>query len=231
MSHMFVAPAIDLEVTVGMLESMDPALVAERLLLIDNTGNKRIASYCCGLDAPPVVLTPPGNIGVAASWNLGCRHVFAHGAQYATITSTSMRFTPDGGLAVARVADFCVENTQWRYGFESLAGWHLITLSAHLFDTVGWFDERYYPAYFEDSDMIWRMRVAGILEPSGTSRWNRKLPWVPTLDYPLVDTAHTIKNTNVTVDLESLLGYYISKWGGGPGEEQWAVPFNGAPDV
>lgn len=226
--HRFVAPAIDLAMTVAMVDSMDPALV-ERLIVVDNTGLKEIARSLTARPVAPTVLTPDGNLGVAGSWNLGCRHAFDDGAVYATIVSTSIRFTPDGGAAVARVADFCVENTQWRWGFESLNGWHLITFSRWLFDEVGWFDETFYPAYFEDSDLIWRLRSAGILEPAGHPRWTRHIPWVPTLEYPSIDTAHTIKNTNITVDLMGLLDYYELKWGGPPGGELWTKPFNGEP--
>lgn len=221
--HRFVAPAVDVAMTAAMVDSLDPQLV-DRLIVVDNTPGDDIAAALTG--RPVKVLTPPGNLGVASSWNLGCRHAFADGADYATITSTSVRFTPDGGTAVARTADFCVENTQWRWGFESMCGWHLITFTRWLFDEVGWFDDRFYPAYFEDSDMIWRLRCAGILEQSGQPRWDRRLPWIPTLNYPSIDTAHTIKNTDITVDLMSLLEYYERKWGGPPGEELWTKPFN-----
>lgn len=230
-AHRIVAPAVDLDMTLGMVYSLDRRLVRDRLVVVDNTVDNRIAAEFANWANGPAVLAPSGNLGVAASWNLGAATAFAEGATYVTFTSTSMRFDPDGGAALTQITDFCVENTQWRYGFESLCGWHLLTLSRHLFKEVGWFDETFYPAYFEDSDMIWRMRCAGILEPAGSPRWDRRIPWVPTLIYPAIDTAYTIKNNDIVVDLAALSTYYEVKWGGPPGEEQWTLPFNGTrPD-
>lgn len=234
MNHRIILPAINLENTRECVASMR-ADVRSRVILIDNTDDASIAEEL--EDEILAVVANRHNGGVAASWNTGLRKAFAGGAYSATLCSASMRFGPrptgregdvllDGGEALIDIADFCEANTQWPWGFESRNGWHLITIGRRLFDEVGEFDENFWPAYYEDNDYIWRARCAGILEPVGAPRHDRKTPWVPTLRYPCVGDGLALKS-GVEVDLEQLAEYYASKWGGRPGDEQWTHPFNG----
>lgn len=216
MNHAIVMPAIHPENTKHCLLSMSGHTRA-RVILIDNAADGVLA----GTSWPNEIHAhlPQGrNLGVAASWNLGARLALDEGAGYVTLCSTSMRFTRDGGTALCDIADFCIDNTQWPHGFESMHGWHLITLGRRTFDEVGYFDEQFWPAYYEDNDYIHRMRAAGILEEPGEPRWHREIPWVPTLRYDCVGDGHAIRH-GVTVDLEANLAYYVAKWGGPPGEE------------
>ena len=165
-------------------------------------------------------------MGVAASWNAGVSEALIQGAEFVTLCSTSIRFT-DGGEQLCDIADFCIENTQWPWGFESLNGWHLITLGAVTLELVGEFDENYYPAYYEDCDYVHRMRLAGILEPKGSDRDDRKIPWVPTLKYPCSDAA-TIAAGLIAPDWEEIRDYHERKWGcRNGGEEIYTTPFGG----
>lgn len=216
MKHYIVAPAINVENTVGFLDSLDPEIIKQRVILIDNTEHADIKAAVGGGVA--VWHLPFRNIGVAASWNWGAVHALAHGATFVTLASTSMRLTPDGGRALCDIADFAADHDQWLYGFESLNGWHLITLGRKTFDEVGFFDEQFHPAYFEDNDYIHRMRLAGILEPADGDRSQRKIPWVPTLRYESMGDGLAIKS-GVHADLDANRRRYIAKWGGPPGEE------------
>lgn len=224
MKHVLVVPAIHAANTRACLESLDPAYLA-RVYLIDNTDDRSI------LDEWEHRVwawhAPMRNLGVAASWNSGCRAAFEAGATFATLTSTSMRFWSDGGRALCATADFAAEHDQWLHGFESLNGWHLFTMGAKTFEAVGPFEEAFWPAYYEDNDYIWRMRVAGILPPAGPHTPDRKIPWIPTLRYDCETDGYALKSGKVTVDLEGLRTYYVRKWGGPPGEEQWPAPFLG----
>lgn len=227
MTHLIVAPAIHAANTGGFLNSIDPTIAAERLVIVDNTNDRDIHERF--RHRVHGTFAEGRNLGVARSWNTGIEYALARGVDFITLASTSIRFH-DGGHGLARTADLAAENHQWPYGFESMNGWHLITFGARFFDEVGFFDEEFHPAYFEDNDMIWRARCAGILEPAGGDRAARKIPWIGALKYDCVRDGHAIANCDINVDLAALRDYYTRKWGGPPGEEKWTRPFN-RPEV
>lgn len=225
LQHLIVAPARHLGNTLGFVNSIDSQIARDRLVLVDNTDGDEVYKACW--DDVRTIRLRPGNAGVAASWNLGIEEANDVGAQFLTICSTSIRFR-DYARGLCRTADLAAENDQWPYGFESAMGWRMITLGRATWETIGLFDEKFYPAYYEDNDYIWRMRCAGILEQQGAeSRSLRMIPWVGALDADLVCEAHAIKHAGVHVDFVELEQYYMRKWNGKPGEEQWDESFNG----
>lgn len=228
MDHLIVAPAIHLGNTLGFVGSLAPDIVRERLVLIDNTVTSKI-DRALGKDVQ-YVYTPGFNTGVAAAWNCGIKHAREVGARFLTICSTSLRFKgQDQGRALCRTADIAVQNDQWPWGFESLNGWRCITLGCQTWEEVGYFDEGFYPAYFEDNDYIWRMRCAGILEQQGAKTKSlRLIPWIGALEAGVVIDAHAIRNCDIKVDFVELEKRYCRKWGGKPGFEQWDKAYDGA---
>jgi len=81
----------------------------------------------------------------------------------------------------------------------------------------GWFDEGFSPAYFEDNDMAYRVKIAGgeyikshfapfMHQGSVTQNWGG-----------VQVVSHTMFENNRE--------YYIRKWGGQPGEEKFTTPF------
>lgn len=78
-------------------------------------------------------------------------------------------------------------------------------------EQVGWFDEHFFPACFEDTDYIYRIRLSGALAQATTA--------APHLHYSSVSQR--------TVDTRTAVnhGYYQQKWGGPPQKEQYRQPF------
>lgn len=86
-------------------------------------------------------------------------------------------------------------------------------------EKFGWFDEKFSPAYFEDNDMAYRMRLLG-----GTYR--------QILHARMYHAGSVTQNWNgqpvVTGEMfETNRSYYAVKWGGLPGAEQYRLPYNG----
>jgi len=126
-----------------MLESWDEP--TGHLLVVDNSGR--------GVEVPDgpwervTVLPMPSNLGVAASWNLG------------------IRCFPEVPFWM-----FCSDDVTWLSGslgeLAALSGsgwvtlcrtsWAAFTVGCEVVDKVGLFDERFYPAYYEDDDYLWR---------------------------------------------------------------------------
>lgn len=86
-------------------------------------------------------------------------------------------------------------------------------------DVMGWFDPKFFPAYFEDNDYVYRTLLAG------------KRP-VRSQNSPFFHYGSRTQNqTNIAPVVpppvfEANRAYYQSKWGGWPGKEKYKTPFN-----
>lgn len=86
-------------------------------------------------------------------------------------------------------------------------------------DKVGWFDEGFYPAYFEDNDYDRRIKALGFLSTKTTS------------SLFIAGRSKTIaENPFVAAQVSQghAQRYYRQKWGGFPGKETFEYPFNKA---
>lgn len=186
-------------------------LEKHELLIIDNSkdgyGKKYADKY--GLN---VYRDKDGhNLGTSISWNIGAREVLERDYDYLVIMSASMLFGPE-------------LHTTWTKQMRTFWGataiecdghsWHLIALHKKVFETVGLFDENFYPAYFEQIDFCYRMRMVDM-----EKMWPRV--WVNALSQ-----GAGLHNKVVQVPAQPLLDYYESKWGGEKGRERFDHPFN-----
>lgn len=167
------------------------------------------------------------NQGVPAAWNHGVRIMRAREAGWLVLVSAAMRFGPAGGDDFVRHLDdapreaWAVEaGVQPRHPTHGF-GWHLIAFRASTFDRVGVFDENYWPAYYEDNDFGYRIRLATPEWTQGALLW----PKVD-VDADLAGYAHGLRLGGVYVNAAGVAGYYRRKWGGPPSCEEWAHPFN-----
>lgn len=144
------------------------------------------------------------NIGVPASWNVGVRYVLDNNIDYLVIVSAAMRF--QNGL---RDLAAKIESEQDAWGIDTQHGWHCIALSRKVFAAVGLFDETFFPAYYEDTDFIRRMELAGIHSP--VAAYPSKLLKID-IDATCVEVAHAYKS-GVHVDFLANRAYFIKKWG------------------
>jgi GT2 family glycosyltransferase len=122
------------------------------------------------------VHTPGRNLGVAASWNW----ILA-------------RTLDDGGVIVANDDVLFGQQTfedlvrgMEAYPFVLGAGWACFGQRADCTLAVGFYDERFWPAYYEDNDYQIRMHAAGIAYPTVVTERMRHAEWTTTraLDDP-----------------------------------------------
>lgn len=87
-----------------------------------------------------------------------------------------------------------------------------------VFDRVGRFDERFFPAYFEDNDFCRRMRLAGIepLPVDGDGYLHDVSSTLAKFNPPEMEEHHTQFRENERK--------YVAKWGGLPGHEIYDTP-------
>jgi hypothetical protein len=204
-----VIPVIDQRQAQELLRTIDPEL-HQHIAIVDNTGQAELPAvghkWVCGR-----------NVGVARSWNWGRQLVIDNKLDMLWLCSTSMRFQ-DGGRSLVEQM-----HKHDGYGLNVLqAGWHLVGLCRPTLEIVGSFDEHFYPAYFEDTDYLYRMGLAGLPSPRENGR-----SW-PFIDVAVnsVGDAVSLRNGRVSVDFQWLQDYYVRKWGGIQGEELYDSPFD-----
>ena len=96
----------------------------------------------------------PSNLGVAASWNLGIK-LFPHDPVW-TFASNDMWFRPGDLERLSEAHSGSLTLSQYAPHF------HTFAIGENVVSRVGLFDECFYPAYFEDNDMMRRVQFAGL---------------------------------------------------------------------
>jgi len=116
------------------------------------------------------------NLGVAKSWNLGIRKAFEDGHARVLVSNNDVVYWPDTIPALERwqeetgcfvsvhsVAHMdALEHQERRHELETVPDFAGFMISQEIVDRVGWFDEEYIQAYWEDVDYVLRMKDAGI---------------------------------------------------------------------
>jgi GT2 family glycosyltransferase len=151
------------------------------------------------------------NEGVAESWNILLKNGFKIGLEHGLILNDDIYI----GKTEEQL-NILLEQLKG-YGFKTTTtNWCAFFIDKKTFDTVGDFDKEFYPAYFEDNDYHYRMRLLGI--KCLASGW---------LDPSIYRNSMTIKKDNT---LNSRFGHnqnrYKAKWGGMPMQETFTKPFN-----
>ena len=185
---------------------------------------RRWANAYKGLDNITVYGGHGDNIGVAASWNFLCQKAFERGYNYVVVLNDDIYLhleMYDYWCIINRMfidqTDFlsCVEK------FERAA----FVLSSKCYDVVGQFDDNFYPAYYEDSEYLYRLKLA-----KGRGRIDYGI--APLLNPHVFRRSSTIlaQKEESIVSSESKernKKYYILKWGGDVGEEKFIDCFGG----
>lgn len=101
---------------------------------------------------------------------------------------------------------------------ETQNGYSSMVFTPELLYEVGYLDENFFPAYYEDNDHRYRMKLAGL-------EWEY-LPLVYThrVSSTLKSSPEFQKKNQMTFAENGR--YYIEKWGGLPGQEKYETPFN-----
>jgi GT2 family glycosyltransferase len=156
------------------------------------------------------VIFPDKNLGVAASWNLLCDKIFENHT-HALILNDDIYLGYGKNVvqeAIETAPDLLIT---------SYCSWSMFIMPKLIFDYVGRFDEEFYPAYYEDSDYMYRMKLKFMIH----------LP-VEALNPEVFRISMTqerdpkLVNESMQVNRER----YIEKWGGLPLLEKYRTPFN-----
>jgi GT2 family glycosyltransferase len=93
-------------------------------------------------------------------------------------------------------------------------------ISKETYETIGQFDDGFFPAYFEDNDYHYRINLAGM----------KAITYPMAIYYHYGSRTQTEAKQGVPVVSNTLFEInrerYVRKWGGLPGQEKFKTPFN-----
>lgn len=175
----------------------------DRIYIQDN-GNQSITIH------PKVkVMRSQSNLGVSGSWNNLANTCFKLGYTHVVLCNDDVEWYK----VQKQVQEYVLNNpTDFYVGTGT---WCNFILPKSTFETIGGFDEQFFPAYFEDNDYCYRMRLAGL------NRINDKF-----FDPELFRNSQTIardKDLNKNFDRNKEL--FKIKWGGYPQHETYTTPY------
>ncbi len=184
----------------------------DRYVVVDN--GTRLKESGIALPANTDVHNFGKNIGVAATWN----YVFKTYPDWIIISNDDVELHEH---TVERLVQAAESNPESLFLYPSYlpGAMFCVFLMKHaLVDRIGAFDEKFYPAYFEDNDFHRRMKLAGIteLQVDGASYDHVGSASLKDLDPKAMEQHHERFRMN--------RAYYEFKWGGPPGQETLTVP-------
>jgi GT2 family glycosyltransferase len=176
------------------------------IFIVDN-GNQNIITR----EELFAIYRPEKNLGVSKSWNT----IFDYADK---VDATHVLMLNDdivSGRTEHEIKMLINQNPDIHF-FNSLQNWCSFILSVDLWEELGKFDETFFPAYFEDNDWCYRMRLTN-KERLNTSFLN-----------PLVyrNSMSIAKEPSLNNSFNINKEYYAKKWGGYPNEETFTTPFN-----
>ena len=97
-------------------------------------------------------------------------------------------------------------------------GYSAMVFTANLIKKVGMMDENFFPAYYEDNDHRYRMKLVGLQWEMFPLSYKHKVS-------STLKSRKEFKVKNKTT-FQKNFEYYVKKWGGIPGAEKFKSPFN-----
>lgn len=181
------------------------------VLVVDNAATTPHRAVNPGLIGVEVA-RQPCNIGVAASWNLG----LARGAERTLVLSASMTFAQglEHTLGLLEVAASDQPGSAW--GIRTDHAWHAHVVGRRCAERCGWFDERFMPKEYEDTDYVRRMTLEGM-------HWDYVIPKAGKAGMTCAGDSLASK-AGLVPRSDAPREHYIAKWGGDPGSETSEVP-------
>lgn len=175
----------------------------DRQLFLNISGKMNMESLC-----------PPKSLGVSESWNLLLVHAFDRGFEGAFVINDDVYWGADLPRA-QMLANAYINEAKNKAFFTSTKNWCNFFMPKKVFQEVGQFDNQFYPAYFEDMDYKYRLKLAGyqVLQTGA-------------LDPVLYRNSMTIVKDPSINRFNENKAKYIKKWGGEPGSETFKTPYN-----
>lgn len=155
------------------------------------------------------VISPGGNIGVAAGWNT----ILGRSDDHLVIVGDDVKFHKNTLSEMVRTAE--ASDADFVFPSPNFGGATMFScflIKKRLVERIGGFDEVFHPAYYEDNDYHRRMKLAGATEALAPCAYDHA-------------GSATVKALGGDGGAAAANGQrYMWKWGGYPGAESLTVP-------
>ncbi len=195
MTTLLVLPIIDPDAAAACLATISPE-VEDRVLIVDNCRRP------FRTDRKVQVVREGRNLGVARSWNLGVKWALNADYDAVALVSAQVRFGHAGATDL-----LALDPGEW-CALPPPTWWHTAVFTMRLFETIGTFDENFYPAHLEDTDWTRRALLAGVHFPLGPT-----IDAKPTTDGHGLDRLRNDAPGHPTFNFSALADYWREKWG------------------
>lgn len=170
--------------------------------------------------------SPRYNLGVAASWNRIITTAWSRGYDFVYIGSNDT-FLDKGSLKTLVEMEKLDIECIW-----AILGFNFWCLRISAITKIGLFDENFMPAYYEDNDFYYRIKLAGLdFVELNSYEYEKNGRIVPAAKAAHLgsqtinsDPEYAIHNSNTFNNWNR--NHYIMKWGGLPGFEKFILPYN-----
>lgn len=176
---------------------------------------------------------------VARAWNNGIKIGLSRGASYVLVINLDMLFhhqfidnlinfadaTPDHILwsGTPWESGQTLQDTPLEVATSPIAHYNCFLVNEKLFRIVGEFDEQFEPAYLEDVDMAYRIRMAGQTQAATTLARFYHINRGTILGSMLHNDEKYLNDLKVQLDVTH--ERYRQKWGGLPHDETFTIPY------
>lgn len=205
----------------GVLAALASTRMPDKIIIVDNSGDgsgTRALHDLTTSHADVYIWPQTYNLGVARAWNLIHRQL---DTDYIIIANDDVAVHPETIEALYYGAKEH-NDSPIIYGNGAIANvYSLFVLRQWAFQKYGGFDEQFYPAYFEDNDMVYRLHTLEKHAPINIERATYNHVGSSTLQKY---TAEEMSMHHTTFQANQ--AYYIRKWGGLPTQEVFTRPFN-----
>lgn len=180
-----------------------------KIFVIDNGGQK-LKNV---INHPNIIIfEKENNVGVAESWNELCNHIFVN-HEHALILNDDIVLDGNEGSINKIISD----RQKPLYFDVCPLSWCAFIISKKAFNEIGEFDKSFFPAYFEDNDYSYRIKLKG-------KRIVHNMNIIPKV-YRQSQTME--KDETIRKAYRENQRRYIGKWGGLPEQEKFTKPYNG----
>lgn len=204
----------------GIMAAMRGTVVPTSIIVIDNSGDGSGTRYLEPLVKKynNVYIWPQTyNIGVSASWNLAFNQLKS---DYIINANDDVEVAPHTIEYLISAAKSNPKNIFFSGDGNSGNAFSLFLLTYAGYELIGEFDTKFYPAYFEDNDYAYRMKLKGhrILPITGATYFHVGSSTIKRYTPQEWDMHHNAHRANEA--------YYVAKWGGMPTVEEFTTAFN-----
>jgi GT2 family glycosyltransferase len=157
-------------------------------------------------------------LSVSGALNKGFRWALRDGCDYIVYAADDVIIKGDD---IERLLTTLIEEDKWVVSLQ-LGGLAFFAINPVVFDEVGYWDEGFYPAYFEDNDWYYRIKLK---DPNRYKEIPGQSVHLESVTLKRM-SPHEVEKHHI--NFRRNRDRYIAKWGGEPYHETFTVPWNGA---